>query len=151
MAAMRILTLLSLIALAACQPKTPEPATAPAPIDTSAGPAVSVSDFSQDMNAVGTEPFWGVKVRGTEITLSRPDAADLVTKAPGAAIQSGRATWAATSADGKALKLTLYVSPCSDGMSDLTYPMAAEVELAGETLRGCAAKTAEMPREGGRP
>jgi uncharacterized membrane protein len=38
---------------------------------------------------------------------------------------------------------------CSDGMSDLKYPMSAEVVLVNETLKGCAARTAELPKEGG--
>jgi len=70
-------------------------------------------------------------------------------EAPGAAIQPGRAVWVAKAADGQQLTVTFYVSECSDGMSDLKYPMTAEVVLMSETLRGCASKTAERPREGG--
>jgi uncharacterized membrane protein len=35
--------------------------------------------------------------------------------------------------------MTLRKQDCSDGMSDRTYPWAAEVVFKGETLRGCAA------------
>ena len=63
-------------------------------------------------------------------------------------IEPGKGVWEAKAADGRTMKLTLYVSECSDGMSDLKYPMAAEAELSGsETLRGCAAKTADLARE----
>ena len=69
--------------------------------------------------------------------------------APGAAIQPGRAVWVARAPDGRQLTVTFRAGECSDGMSDLKYPMNAEVVLLNETLRGCAARTAELPREGG--
>ena len=77
------------------------------------------------------------------------DHADLVAQAPGAAIDGGRAVWIAKGSGGEQLTVTLYASACSDGMSDLKYPMSAEVAVVNETLQGCAAKTAELPREGG--
>jgi uncharacterized membrane protein len=134
---------LSLLLLAACQQEAPVQAPA-----SKAAPKTAVSDFSGDIDARGTEPFWAVKIRGTQLTLSRPDQPDLVAQAPGAAIRPGTAAWTAKTPEGATLKVTLYVSPCSDGMSDLRYPMAAEVALAGVTYSGCAAKTAQMPRGG---
>jgi uncharacterized membrane protein len=136
------------LALAGCQPKAAEdapqaPATTP--------PTVRTSDFSQPMTARGNEPFWALKIEGGQFTLARPDRPDAVYEAPGARIAPGTAEWTAKGPGGRTLKVTLYMSPCSDGMSDLEYPMTAEVELAtdGEVLRGCAAKTAELPRAGG--
>jgi uncharacterized membrane protein len=139
---MRRTLLLSLLLLSACGRETP-----PAPPEPEAPPP-TISDFSGAIDARGTEPFWAVKVRGTQLTLSRPDAPDLIAEAPGATIRPGTATWTGKAADGTTLKLTLYVSPCLDGMSDLRYPMSAEVTLPGVTYSGCAAKTAQMPREG---
>ena len=140
---------LAALLLAACQPQDPTGSPAPPPADapTPPAPAVArVSDFSQPITALGTEPFWSLRIDGTTFTLTGPDRPDLAATAPGAAIQSGRATWIAMSADGRQLTVTLYVSDCSDGMSDRKYPMTAEVVLRNETLRGCAIKTAEMPR-----
>lgn len=141
------------LTLAACQPQDPDgkaatpPANAPAPTPA---PATGGMDISQPITARGTEPFWALTVTGgTTFKLSRPGQPDLVAEAPGAAIQPGRATWIAKGAKGDQLTVTLYVSDCSDGMSDLKYPMTAEVTLLNENLRGCAAKTAELPREGG--
>jgi len=130
----------------ACQP-TPaeEAASASRP---AAAPPGQLSDFSQPMTARGNEPFWAVRIEGTRFTLLRPDTPPVVYEAPGARISPGVAAWEAKSADGRPLKLTLYVSPCSDGMSDFSYPMTSEVEVDGETLRGCAAKTAELPKGG---
>ena len=126
------------LALVACQPQAPDERPAPAP----AAPATS--DFSQPMTARGNEPFWSLSLDGTHLTLTRPDHPDLVAETPGAAIQPGRATWIARSADGQQLTVSLYVSECSDGMSDRRYPMTAEVVLRNEALRGCAAKTEEL-------
>ena len=142
---MRVLIIGALLALAACSGKPP-----PAPEAVAAKPAASVAqagDFSQDIDARGNEPFWGLKIRGLQFTLSRPDQPDLTATALGATITPGKAAWTATAPDGRTLKVTLYVSPCSDGMSDLSYPMAAEVQPPdASTLSGCAAKTAPMPK-----
>ena len=150
---MRRLWPLSLLILAACQPQDPSGAPAPVPADAPAprpAAAPSTSDFSQPLTAIGTEPFWSLTLDGTRLKLSRPGEPDLVAQTPGAAIRPGPATWAAASGDGQRLAVTLYVSPCSDGMSDRTYPMNAEVTLgSAPTLRGCAVKTAEMPTEDG--
>lgn len=105
-------------------------------------------DISQPITAIGTEPFWSVKIVGTTLTLTRPDAPARDFNAPGASIQPGRATWIATDGDGAQLTLTIYASECSDGMSDRKYPWTAELTLFGEALRGCAVKTAEMPAGG---
>jgi uncharacterized membrane protein len=80
--------------------------------------------------------------------LKRPERPDLVAEAPGAAIEGGRAVWVAKAADGQQVTVTLYMADCSDGMSDARYQMSAEVVLVNESLRGCAAKTADLPKGG---
>ena len=138
-----ILALLAPLVLAACQRKAPEPA--PAAAETEA-PVTRVSDFSQPMTARGAEPFWALTLDGTHLKLTRPDKPDLVAEAPGAAISPGRAVWIAKAADGQQVTVTFYVGACSDGMSDHAYPMSAEVAVLNDTLHGCAAKTAELPK-----
>ena len=49
-----------------------------------------------------------------------------------------------STADGKALKVTLTAGPCSDGMSDREYPLKAKVELGDEKYIGCAATVAQL-------
>jgi uncharacterized membrane protein len=147
----RPLTILALLApavlvLAACQPKAPEPAAAAPEAPATDAPATRVSDFSQPMTARGTEPFWALTLDGTHLKLTRPDKPDLAAEAPGAAISPGRAVWIAKSTDGQQVTVTFYVGACSDGMSDHTYPMSAEVAVLNDTLHGCAAKTAELPK-----
>lgn len=111
--------------------------------------ATQASDFSKPLLARGNEPFWSLKIDGTTFTLSRPGEADAVFTAPGAMIVPGKASWTAKAADGRTLTATLFVSDCSDGMSDMAYPMTAEVALGRDTLRGCAAKVSDMPKEPG--
>lgn len=141
-----------LVLVAACQPQAPDGQPAPPPADAPAAtlpPASSNIDISQPITARGTEPFWALTINGKTFRLSRPDQPDVSATAPGAAIADGRATWIAKTTDGQQVTVTLYASECSDGMSDLKYPMTAEVALLNESLRGCAAKTAESPREAG--
>lgn len=146
---MRILALalVPLLALAACNPK---PGQKQEPVKEQLAPSVpgtpqqAATDFSQPILARGTEPFWALKMEGTTFTLQRPDHADVVFHAPGAQISPGKGVWPAASADGQKLTVSLFVTECSDGMSDRRYPMTAELELAGQTLRGCAGKAADM-------
>jgi uncharacterized membrane protein len=144
------LALAALLLLAACQPQSPDGKPAPPPADApkATAPAVTSIDISRPITARGTEPFWALTIDGKTFRLTRPDRPDLVAEAPGAALSEGRAIWVARTADGQQMTVTLYASTCSDGMSDLKYPMSAEVVMLNEDLRGCAARTAELPREG---
>lgn len=150
---MRLVLFAVIPLLAACQPKAPEepaaaPSAGPTALPAAASPQSGDMDISRPITAIGTEPFWSVKVEGTTLTLTRPDAPPRLFTAPGAAIQPGRSTWVAKAEDGAQLTLTIYASECSDGMSDRKYPWTAEVALFDQSLRGCAVKTAEMPAGG---
>ena len=150
---MRLIVLAAtLAALTACSPQTPDGTVAPPPADGPA-PAPPVAapipeEFSGDMDARGTEPFWGLQIRATQITLQRPDHPNAVGPNPGLTMAAGKAVWE-TMVGTDRLKVVLSVAPCSDGMSDLKYDYAAEVTLGGELLKGCAGKAQSMPREGG--
>ncbi|HEX7947043.1 MAG TPA: hypothetical protein VF495_20435 [Phenylobacterium sp.] len=140
----RTLGLAAALALAACQAKAPAPAEPPV-----RDPAGAVMDISQPLTARGTEPFWSLTINGSQFRLTRPDHPDLAIEAGGAVIQSGRATWVAKGAGGEQVTVVLYASDCSDGMSDTKYPYAAEVVMLNESLRGCAGKTASLPKPAG--
>lgn len=88
---------------------------------------------------LGTEPFWGLKVRQSQAVLDGPDMDD--TPRPLKAVLSGdlyRDPTRAILAEG----LTASVVPqlCSDGMSDRLYGLRANVILQGDSprlLQGC--------------
>lgn len=151
---------LAALSLAACQPQDPNGNTAQPPADAPAAQAPAAEgaamptagggmDISQPITALGTEPFWSLAItEGTKFKLSRPDQPDLVAEAPGSSMSPDGATWVAKGAKGEQLTVMLKAAECSDGMSDRRYPMSAEVVLQGVTLKGCAAKTSEMPKGG---
>jgi len=122
--------ILGVFLLAGCQKAEVAP-PAPAPV---------VADFSHDIVARGLNPAWGMTIRGTQIVIVQPAQPDIALKPPGAVIQPDRAVWTAPMADGQSATVTLYLSPCSDGISDKVYPFAAEVRLPGDRglLGGCA-------------
>lgn len=152
------LLLTAAIALSACQPQAPGGQPAQAPADA---PTVSVTEggateaatpeaFLGDLDAHGTEPFWSVQIRETQISFSTPDS-NVTGPNTGWTGGGDKLTWETLVGD-KPLKITLREQAgCSDGMSDLKYPLAAEVVLGDKTFKGCASKTAEKPREGVAP
>jgi len=115
--------------------------TAPADAPASAAPG---PDFSGDFELVGTEPFWGGGIRPDGLSLTRAGEAEIRADNPGVRVEEGAGVWRAG-----ALVLRLRAEPCSDGMSDRRYGYRAEVTLAGQALRGCAARPEEPPPQPG--
>jgi uncharacterized membrane protein len=136
MRAKALALILPLALLAACgrsedatqaQPEPP----ADAPVATTPAPT---TDFARPINALGTEPFWSLKIRADGLSFSEPGQADRNEKNPGATIEGDKASWA-----GERIQATLQAGVCQDGMSDRTYPFTAAVNYGGKTLKGCAA------------
>lgn len=99
-----------------------------------------------DIEGRGTEPFWAVKTAGDRIILERPEHPPLTLAAEPPREEAGAAIWDGAAAD-PPVRVAARVQPgCSDGMSDLVYPLAVEVTIGGETLKGCGARAGEMPR-----
>lgn len=150
------LPILAALALSACQPQAPDgkpaaaPADAPAPV--AAAPAATDTAlpdaFKGDLHVVGTEPFWSAQVREKEIAFSLMDPATRVTGPNnGAAMRDGKAVWESV-VGGKPFMLTMTEQAgCSDGMSDLKFPLSAEIVYDGKIFKGCASKESERPRE----
>ena len=100
-------------------------------------------NFSQPIDAHNSEAGWTLKVRGTQLTLSRPNQPDLVANAPGAVITAHSAVWTAAMADGQTVTVSLYSSPCTEMTGGPSWPMAAEITLPGASpLGGCAGPAA---------
>lgn len=97
----------------------------------------AAGEFSGDLNALGTEPFWAVTIRADSLTFSRLGEDDVRNANPGPVIAQDTATW--TIAGGSApLTLTLTKGACSDGMSDRHYASKAVLAFQDKTLYGCA-------------
>ena len=134
-AALRVMLLAS--TLTACGQSVADATTA------KGNPAAAAGDFAGDLNALGTEPFWAIKIRADGLTFSRPGAKDVKSANPGPVIENDRATW--TIADGPIpFKLTLTTGGCSDGMSDRHYTMNAVLAFEDKTMYGCAATPAAI-------
>lgn len=84
--------------------------------------------------AIGTEPFWDLTIdarlvftdRGNDMSVSEPAPRVLATA-------TGRTY------RGRRLQVTITPSPCSDGMSDRSYPDRVSVSVDGQLYRGCGA------------
>lgn len=95
---------------------------------------------TRKLKALGTEPFWAAEVEGRCVTYKTPED------------QQGTRVWThvGTGPQGpvwngalRGRQFQLVVKPaapsgCSDGMSDKTYPMDAELRVDGEIRNGCA-------------
>jgi uncharacterized membrane protein len=136
---MRRLILLTALALGACGGGGDDKASNDHPT-----PPDLASNFSQPLDARGTDPEWGLKIRGTQLVLSQPNQPDTVGTAPGAVITAHAASWTAALPGGRTMKVSLYASACADPVTGATYPMSAEVQLPGATpLGGCAGPPAK--------
>lgn len=145
---------LVLLTLAACErPVPPAPPAPPAPVSPveaptppAPPPSVLPAELQGDIEGRGTEPFWAVKVSGGQITLERPDHPAVTAGAAPVRAEESAAVWEAAAVN-PPLKVIARPQPgCSDGMSDLSYPLAVEVTVGGETLKGCGARAGGMPR-----
>ena len=129
-----------IVGLAACgespmgQAEGPAAPPADAPASAPPGP-----DFSGEFNLVGTEPFWGGRIRSQGLTLSRAGQPDVTAANPGVQVSDDVGSWGAGH-----LVFKLELEPCSDGMSDRRYGYRAEATINGEVLKGCAARPAAL-------
>jgi uncharacterized membrane protein len=135
-----VILIAAALTLAACGAPMGASEDAPPPADA---PITVGPDYSGDFDAIGTEPFWAVKVRADSFSLTRPDQPGVTTANPGVRADGEQGVWDGTAGEQR-LVLRLTPGDCSDGMSDRRYGYAAEVWIDGETLRGCAAKTAAL-------
>lgn len=94
----------------------------------------------------GNEPFWGGEVTGTSLRYSTPENVDGVTVAVerfaglGGLGLSGKL-------DGENFDMAITEEPCSDTMSDRTYPFSVTLRIGREGRSGCG-WTDARPYEG---
>lgn len=115
-------------------PPPPGPTSAAGPCLLQDGKALTVAG----LRALGTEPFWNARIEGRCVTYSHPEdqkGTRIWTRFTPA---RGGGTWSG-SLGGRRFELKIRPGPgCSDGMSDRRYPLAAELNVAGEQRQGCA-------------
>jgi uncharacterized membrane protein len=127
--------------VAACREGTAESAGSAAGPAASAGPCL-IQDGktlkSASVRALGTEPFWNARVEGRCVTYSNPEDQKGSRIWTRFAPAPGGGTWSGAMG-GRPFELKIRPKRgCSDGMSDKSYPLAAELLVGGERRQGCA-------------
>ena len=90
------------------------------------------------IKGLGTEPFWSVRTDGRCVTYSTPEDQTGTRVWTKAVVGGAETTWTGA-LRGKPFVLSVKPKPdCSDGMSDKTYSMEAELRVDGELRHGCA-------------
>ncbi len=85
----------------------------------------------------GTAPAWGGTVAGTSVRYMVPE--DQFGRVIETRVTNGaRSETYSGSLRGRPFVLTLTAGPCSDGVSDHAYAFTAQLEVDGQTRRGCA-------------
>lgn len=88
--------------------------------------------------AIGTEPFWGVRVDGRHLIFTTPEAP--AGRVLPAALQQVEGKTVFAGADGDvAYRLELTLGECSDNMSERKYRYKAVFVLGKTEYHGCAA------------
>ena len=95
----------------------------------------------------GTEPFWGGQIAGELLTYTTPENQAgqrlAVTRFAG----RGGLSFSGQ-ADGDNIDIAITPAPCSDGMSDRTYPYNVTLQWGVEQRTGCGWTDAQ-PHSGG--
>lgn len=144
---MRVLAiLLTLPLFLACSGETSAPA-APAEVEAAEPIMLGGIDLNQPLRALGTEPFWGLDITPATLTYTGVDRPEQAVPNPGPEVMGTTAVYEAMVEGASAMTVTLMATECSDGMSDRVYPLTATVEIAEETLNGCAQSVAALNAE----
>lgn len=90
---------------------------------------------------LGTEPFWSLEVDGGPVQQMRLDLnmGERRLVVPQVAALGEGEGYAGKADDGSDVTLRITRGACSDGMSDQTFPASIELQVGGETFRGCGA------------
>jgi uncharacterized membrane protein len=100
----------------------------------------------EPVSAVGTEPFWGVTITGRTLDWSDPEAENRAGTVGRPKLTAGKIVWRGQVDGVGPVVITLTRGPCSDGMSDFTYPLTARIKAPAYVFNGCAATVAAFER-----
>lgn len=90
----------------------------------------------ETLRFTGTEPFWGGEVTGTALSYTTPERPE------GAAVTVQRFAGnngfsLSGKLDGRGFDMAVTEQPCSDSMSDRTYPFTVTLQIGAEARGGC--------------
>jgi len=101
----------------------------------------------EPVHATGTEPFWSVTVTPTTLTYKTPENPD-GTAVPARRNPGNNGLGVSATLDGRQVDLAITLAPCSDGMSDRTYPFTVTFVIGEEMRTGCAWTDTKPPKGG---
>ena len=95
--------------------------------------------------AIGTEPFWSLEIDPREMRFSQAnDGRDIVEPTP--RVIHG---FAGDIYQGRRINVNIVHGPCSDGMSDRTYPDRVQLNVDGRQFEGCGGLAAGEREDAG--
>lgn len=126
--------------LTGCSGRAPEAAQSSAPHAEASATVPAMPRPAKPklrLQALGTEPFWSAENHGRIVRYSTPDYVNWTPIAVTRRAEGENVTFTGMYRN---LPFELIVAPgkCSDGMSDVVYPMTAQLTVKGEVRRGCA-------------
>lgn len=101
----------------------------------------------EPVHATGTEPFWSVTVTPTTLTYKTPENPD-GTAVPARRNPGNNGLGVSATLDGRQVDLAITLAPCSDGMSDRTYPFTVTLVIGDDMRTGCAWTDTKPPKGG---
>ncbi len=112
-------------------------AAAPGLAAAAHGPRLAGVDLNR-ISVSGAEPFWSVDITVRHLVVKDPNGVVHYAPNPGPRVTRTRAVWRTRTHVGEALAVVLTRETCSDGMSDVVYPLKADVTIGRAVYSGCA-------------
>lgn len=132
---MRLLSTLPLLLVAACggHGGANDPTS---PADGSKPRNYAGVTEAETLRFTGTEPFWGGSITGTALTYATPEKPE-GTAIPVHRFSGNNGLAFSGTLDGASFDMAVAEAPCSDGMSDRTYPFTVSLQIGAEKRSGC--------------
>lgn len=102
-------------------------------------PEAATGSYPETLRLLGTEPFWSAVIASSALTWTEPGMERDGLKAPVILSRLGPDLSISGRLDGRSFQATVTPGPCSDGMSDRSYPYSARVIWGERLFTGCAA------------
>lgn len=94
--------------------------------------AANAQTVAEPYRAIGTEPFWSVTLNGKTIRVERPGHPVLTVASPEPEVGFNGELYLT-----RTVMVDITHVPCSDGMSDRTFPDTVMLRVNGTVYRGC--------------